>query len=249
MPGPADLDKLSVQDFAKRFQKEVVPVSNRFAYFTALPLSEDDLKEYVQEPLAALPVAVQTGLPKVALLFVPFLDRPHGSSAEVVVFEKPGARTRAWSTQFVSGADAVLVFAIKERDVADYHYFFYRAIATLIADHARISRLSDYYDLLRDELRNRVHGELDEEGWKLKQSLLQRQPEARRDTKLFRTYSRQSLIDTLTLYLHGICCDIDVEPGPRQLPSRYLRRRLELLYEIFPPPETYAVFPEELNRQ
>jgi hypothetical protein len=40
--------------------------------------------------------------------------------------------------------------------------------------------------------------------------------------------TRASLID-LTLFLHGICCDIDVETGPRQLLSRYLRKRLELI--------------------
>jgi len=61
-------------------------------------------------------------------------------------------------------------------------------------------------------------------------------------------YQAQSFIDTLTLYLHGICCDIDVDTGPRQLPSRYLRKRLQLLQELFPAPEGYAVFPEDLKR-
>jgi hypothetical protein len=45
----------------------------------------------------------------------------------------------------------------------------------------------------------------------------------------------------------GACCDIDVETGPRQMPSRYLRRRLELLLSVFPPPEGYAVLPEQLK--
>jgi len=67
------------------------------------------------------------------------------------------------------------------------------------------------------------------------------------NTKTFRTYSRQSFVDTLTLYLHGICCDIDVDTGPRQLPSRYLRKRLLVLQELFPAPQGYAVFPEQLE--
>ena len=54
-----------------------------------------------------------------------------------------------------------------------------------------------------------------------------------------------SLLVQFSLYLHGICCDIDVEPGPRQLPSRYLRKRLVLLEELYPPPEGYVVFPED----
>ena len=138
----------------------------------------------------------------------------------------------------------MLVFAIKDQEVADYHYFFYRAAATIAADHFRPEKLAGYYDLVREELRSRVHGELDEEAWKLKQVVLQRQSDVRRDTKLFRSYARQSLIDTLTLYLHGICCDIDVETGPRQLPSRYLRRRLELLHDISLLPKAVPCFPK-----
>ena len=48
--------------------------------------------------------------------------------------------------------------------------------------------------------------------------------------------------------MHGICCDIDVETGPRQLPSRYLRKRLEVLLGLYPPPAGYAVFPEHQER-
>ena len=170
-----------------------------------------------------------------------------GSGAEMVAFAAPAASTRALSARFDANGGAVLVFAIKDQDVADYHYFFYRAIAGIIADHFRPEKLAGYFDLLREELRDRVHGEIEEESWKLKQTLLQRQTDVRRDTKLFRSYAHQSLIDTLTLYLHGICCDIDVETGPRQMPSRYLRRRIELLISMFPPPQGYAVLPEQLK--
>ena len=92
-----------------------------------------------------------------------------------------------------------------------------------------------------------VHGEVDEKSWHLKQALMRRQTNVRKETKLFREYARQAFEDTLTLYLHGACCDIDVETGPRQMPSRYLRRRLELLIALFPPPEGYAVLPEQLK--
>ena len=35
--------------------------------------------------------------------------------------------------------------------------------------------------------------------------------------------------------------------GSSQLPTRFLRKRLEVLREIFPPPEGFALFPEELR--
>ena len=79
----------------------------------------------------------------------------------------------------------------------------------------------------------------------MKQGL--RRTKGSRGGKAFRDYAQQSFIDTLTLYLHGICCDIDVDTGPRQLPSRYLRRRLLALEELFQPPSGYAVFPEQLE--
>jgi hypothetical protein len=246
MSTPADLAKLGVQEFAKRFRQEMVPLSNRFAYFSVLPLGEDDVKEYLQDPIAALPPALQAGLTHVCVILVPYLEKPAGGT-EIVTFDAPAEGVRAQSARFPYETDSILVFAMKDQDVADYHYFFYRAIATITAEHFRPEKLAGFYDLLREELRERVHGELEEEGWKLKQSIFERQTDVRRDTKLFRSYARQSLIDTLTLYLHGICCDVDVETGPRQLPSRFLRRRLEMLHDIFPPPESYVVFPEELK--
>ena len=41
----------------------------------------------------------------------------------------------------------------------------------------------------------------------------------KRNSKALQVYLRQSMTDTLTLYLHGLCCDIDIEAGPRQLAS------------------------------
>jgi hypothetical protein len=248
MSTQADLAKISVQDFAQRFRQEMIPLSNTFAYFSALPLGEEETREYLEEPIAALPPGVQAAFAKVFVFLVPYLEKPTGKGGELVTFDRPEEKSQAWSAQFMSGPEAILVFAIKDRPVADYHYVFYRSIATLLADHLDSEALERYPEILREELRGRVHGEIDEEGWQLKQALLQRQTDVRRETKLFRNYARQSLIDTLTLYLHGICCDIDVETGPRQLPSRYLRKRLQLLHDGFPPPAGYAVFPEDLNK-
>ena len=124
--------------------------------------------------------------------------------------------------------------------------------AIKIQDRSRADQLPQtvqerFHRTIREELSAEVHGEVDEKSWHLKQALLRRQSNVRRETKLFREYAAQSFMDTLTLYLHGICCDIDVETGPRQMPSRCLRKRLQLLHSLFPPPEGYAVFPEDLK--
>jgi hypothetical protein len=255
MPAQVDLSKLSVRQFAERFKSEMIPLSNTFSYFCAsVPLSEEDLKEYLEEPVAALPPGVAAALPKISILLVPYLERSNGekpatraksAAAEYVSIEKPLHGRISAATQLSLGGETVLAFALKDQEVAEYHYRFYHLLATVLGEQWTEAVETGYSRVMRDELNSDVHGEVDEASWRLKQAL--RRSQATMSAKAFRTYARQSFIDTLTLYLHGICCDIDVDTGPRQLPSRYLRKRLLLLQELFPPPHGYAVFPEQLG--
>lgn len=238
-----------VEELAARFHGAMIPLTNNFSYFSTVPLGEDEVRQYLQEPIAALSPAVVAALGKVGVLLVPYLEKGNGRTPDIVYFERPAEARQAWFSRAPSEDMIVLAFATRELDVADYHYHFYNAVAGVIADHWSGEPQERYFRLLREELGSEVHGEVDEKSWHLKQALLRRQANARRETKLFREYARQSFEDTLTLYLHGICCDIDVETGPRQMASRYLRRRLELLATLYPPPEGYAVFPEQLRRR
>ena len=266
-PAQSNLSRVSVGQFAERFRGEVIPLSNTFGYFCAsVPLSEEMLKEYLEEPIAALPPRIAAMLPRISILLVPYLERmgtkpavpKNGAKARVerragapkplaefVVSERPAEGQISWASQVSFETETVLVFALKEHDVAEYHYRFFRHLAMLVADNRHPEASSVYTALLREELSSSVHGEVDEEGWQAKQTLLRRQSSVKKETAPFLDYARQSFIDTLTLYLHGICCDIDVETGPRQLPSRYLRKRLTLLRCLYPPPSGYALFPED----
>jgi len=254
MPAQLDLSKLSVTQFAERFRGEMIPLSNTFSYFCAsVPMSEEDLKEYLEEPVAALPPAIAGALPKISILLVPYLERGDGHekrktappAADYVSIERPPEGRLSPYTQLKLGDETVLAFALKDQEVAEYHYRFYHLLATLMAAHWTDDVETRYIRVLRDELSADVHGEVDEPSWRLKQAM--RRSQNVRNGKAFREYARQSFADTLTLYLHGICCDIDVDTGPRQLPSRNLRKRLLLLEEVFPPPQGYAVFPEQLE--
>jgi hypothetical protein len=250
MSAQPDLSKLSVGQFAERFRSEMIPLSNTFSYFCAsVPLSEEDVKDYLEEPIASLPPAISSLLPKVSIMLVPYLERVDGKEKgrdrdEFVCTEKPPENRLSWTTQVRFDNEEVLVFALKDQDVSEYHYRFYHVLARLAGGLWSEEAQIQYCTVLREELNAGVHGEVDEESWHMKQGLLRRQTNVRKETKVFRDYARQSFIDTLTLYLHGICCDIDVETGPRQLPSRHLRKRLNVLFGLFPPPTGYAVFPE-----
>lgn len=252
--GQIDLGKLSVRQFAERFRGEMIPLSNTFSYFCAsVPMSEEDLREYLQEPVAALPPKISAALPKISIILVPYLERANGSekgrekavASEYVSIEKPPESRQSTSTQVQLGEETFLAFALKDQEVAEYHYRFYHLIATVMGEHWSEDTESFYSRLLREELNAEAHGEVDEPSWRLKQGL--RRSKSAGGPRNFRAYARQSFIDTLTLYLHGICCDIDVETGPRQLPSRFIRKRLVALEEMFPPPSGYAVFPEQVE--
>lgn len=263
----ANFPRVSVGQFAERFRTEVIPLSNTFGYFCASgPMSEEVVKEYLEEPVAALPPAIAAILPRISLLLVPYLERtsekkaavkaaprktraPKEKLADFVVGERPAQGKQSWASEVTFENEKVLVFAFKEQDVAEYHYRLYRRLASFIADTWEPRFADMFTTLIKQELEMSVHGEVDDESWHAKQKVLRQNSHLARGGKALAGYVRQSFIDTLTLYLHGICCDIDVETGPRQLPSRHLRKRLSLLKTFYPPPTGYAVFPEDVEQQ
>jgi hypothetical protein len=253
--------RLSIREFLKQIRRELVPLNTQISYFAAgSPLTEEDVRDYLEDPIAALPPAALERLPKIILLLVPYLERANGRASvrsnghappvpeDLMSCEQPEEGKALRAVHWIEDGQVVVALAVDEMEVADYHHELYRQLASWTFDHTPVETLELYWAMLREELANRMHGEVDEESWQRKQGLLRRSSPGRRDSKAFREYARSSFVDTMTLYLHGICCDIDVEPGPRQLPSRNLRKRLKLLQEMFPQPKGYAVFPEELDR-
>jgi hypothetical protein len=246
----------------------MVPLSKSLSYFAALPLEENDLRKLLYDPVAAIPPKIGQILPRLRLVLVPYLekespDHPRNGSErsesaaskrssarngapELVAFTEPSHSKQLASASAEHNGEVFLFLAVKAEDLAQYHYTFYSGLAALVAPRLEATSLERFQGLIRDELTIETHGEVDEKSWRLKEKIIQRKGDPARDSKPLQDYFRQAMQDTLTLYLHGLCCDIDVEAGPRQLASRYVRRRLLLLREIFPPPEGFALFPEEL---
>jgi hypothetical protein len=239
--------KSTVEEIALRVRKEMIPVTGKFSYFSTLPIAEEDLRQYLNDPIAAISPAIVTGLPRVGILLAPYIEKGNGKGGDCITFERPSESRHIPCSRMALDGLTVMALGIKDIEVADYHYQFYNALSGLIASRWTADMQERFHRTIREELGAEIHGEVDEKSWHLKQALLRRQTNVRKETKLFREYALQAFEDTLTLYLHGTCCDIDVETGPRQMPSRYLRRRLELLMSIYPPPEGYAVLPEQLK--
>jgi hypothetical protein len=247
MSTEADRSRLTISELAERFRGELIPVNNKFSYFSMMPLAEEDLRQYLNDPIAAISPAITPLFPALGVVLAPYLEKGHGKDGDCVTFERPAEGRNLPAARRELGKMTFLAFSIKDIEVADYHYQFYNSLAAVAADHWPVDIQERFFRTIREELSAEIHGEVDEKSWHLKQALLRRQTNVRKETKLFREYARQAFEDTLTLYLHGTCCDIDVETGPRQMPSRYLRRRLELLMAMFPPPEGYAVLPEQVK--
>ncbi len=247
MSTDGEKSRLTVAELATRFRSEMIPLTGKFSYFSLLPIAEEDLRQYLNDPIAAISPAIVAGLPRMGVILAPYVEKGNGKGVDCATFERPAESRHIPSARSEQSGMLVLVVGVKDIEVADYHYQFYNALAGVVAERWPQDVQERFFRTIREELSAEVHGEVDEKSWHLKQALLRRQTNVRKETKLFREYARQAFEDTLTLYLHGTCCDIDVETGPRQMPSRYLRRRLELLISLYPPPEGYAALPEQLK--
>src|SRR2546423_2777938 len=175
MPSEIGLSRMTVDELAARFRGEMVPLGHTFSYFSAIPMAEEDLKQYLHEPIAALPPALCAALPKIGVILVPYLEKGNGKSSEAMTFEKPPRQRQLLGSQRMDGGNVVFFFAIKDEDVSEYHYCFYHAIAALIAD--RHSEAQEVFDnLLREDLAAEVNGEVDERSWNLNKTLSSRPP-------------------------------------------------------------------------
>jgi len=247
---PTTIDRFTILDVARQVTGQMVPVNSGFSFFCTTPIVEEDLKQYVHEPIAALPPALAQFLPPVGLLLVPHLEIGAGRGPALISFDEPAPERSLVASEVIIDDRLTIALATAGIDMSEYHYTLYDALAVQVAQRAPKSVIEDFGNMLREEVKAEAHGEIREDSWTLKQKYLHRTGgNGKRELALWSAYQKQSLRDTLTLFLHGICCDIDVEAGPRQLASRYIRKRLELLKAAFPPPEGYAVFPEQVRRR
>src|SRR5215467_8511723 len=89
MSTDAELSKTSIEDLALRFQGEMIPLNSRFSYFSTLPIAEEDLRQYLHDPIAALSPAAAATLPPTHIILAPYLEKGNGKSGDAVSFERP----------------------------------------------------------------------------------------------------------------------------------------------------------------
>ena len=106
MPSENGRPRTSVDELSRRLRSEMTPINNKFSYYLAFPVAEEDLRQYLQDPVEALPAAVSELLPKIGIVLAPFLERGVGADQRL---------GRAGKT---AGAEAALFHARGKRAIS-----------------------------------------------------------------------------------------------------------------------------------
>ena len=224
-----------------------VPISHLafgWELHTAIPLTPAEERTMVREPAQAIPGSIAERLGKLRVLVVPFIEcREAGDCA---AFSKPAGETHSVIWLERDGRIHVIL-ACRELDPHDTGFEFLAAIAELLRARLAPEELNRYSNLLEDELRQDVPGEIDEEALAAKRSLLDRRRWRRQTPELFERYRDTSFVSTLAEYFHGLWHDVQIRVGPEHLPVAELRRRMKLFAEMFPPNPGYQVFSKEMD--
>jgi hypothetical protein len=211
---------------------------------SAVPLTPAEERTMVREPAQAIPESAAKRLGSVRVLIVPYVAC--SSSGDLVAFTKPSGESH--SSVWIESPESIhLILSCRELDPHDTGFEFLAAVAELLK--ARLSRdeLVRYGQTLEEELRGGVGGEIDEDALSAKQPLLRSRLALRRSKALFEMYRGTSFVSTMAEYMHGLWHDVQIRVGPEHLPYAALRRRMELLAEIFPPNKGYQVFGDEIT--
>ena len=243
--------KLGIAEFIAQCHDVLIPVpGTSLAYFSAVPLDSPDQDHLINDPVSAFPPGLSKILPNLRLVYVPYLElgepAPDGGSDVVISFQRPPEEIRRLSAFETVGDESFLFVSAGFGEEADIHEVLFGALAQQIVSSSDAPFVAPFHKLVSAELRNRVHGEVGDIAWDLKKSLLGPQADENERANLRKRYFEQALRDTVALYLHGLCCDIDLRANPKQLASKYIRKRLLVIKDHLPPPEGVGLFPSDL---
>jgi len=229
-------------------QGKFVPISHLahgWEIHSMIALTPAEERTMVREPAQAVPASIAERLGALRVLIVPYIACEE--SGDVVCSAKPKGETH--TAAWVETSERTnLLLACREVDAHDTGFEFLASVAELLRPRLSTSELAAYDELLDEELRHGVRGEIDEESLTAKQALLAIRP-WRRSRLQYEPYRDVSLVSTIAEYMHGLWHDVQIRIGPQHLPLQQLRRRMTLMSNLFPPNAGYAVFAKELEEE
>ena len=115
-----DRAKLTVEELSARFRDEAIPLTSKFSYFSTLPVAEEDLRQYLNDPIGAISPAIAAALPRVGLILAPYLEKGNGKGGDSVTFERPAeGRYLAVARRDLDDM-TVLALSIKDMEAVSY---------------------------------------------------------------------------------------------------------------------------------
>ena len=241
---------LTTGEFIAKCSDMMIPLTGSMAYFSVVPLDEDETERLVYDPATAIPPRALKLIPRLRLVLVPYLESTAESDAAGtglrIAFQAPDISSKRYVAFEQRNGANYLFIAVRDEGLFDAHIVFFETLADRLIAEGGDEFVAPFNRLVEAELRSRANGELNERAWRAKQAVRTHPGDRAGKRRLKEQYLRQALKDTLTLYMHGLCCDLDVEGGPKQLPAQFIRKRLLLLKDQLPPPKGVALFPEEL---
>jgi hypothetical protein len=225
-----------------------VPVSHLahdWEMYSGVMLTPAEERTMVREPAQSVPVSIAQRVGNMRVLLVPYVACQE--TGDVVSFTKPKGETHSavWLEQ---GGWTHLVLACRELDAHDTGFEFLASVAELLRPKLTPEETERYTQLIEEELRDGVPGEIDEDAHAAKHPLLKTRTAHRRVSQ-FENYRNISFVSTVAEYMHGLWHDVQIRVGPEHLPLPQLRTRMNLLAEMFPPNPGFKVFADGLEKE
>lgn len=244
VPQTPPKDLIPIAEYARGSFVPISRLTHEWEFHSAVHLSPAEERTMIREPVQAVPTAVAQRLGKVRVLAVAYIACLESGDVITRVKPKGEAHTAAW----VETPERInLLLACRELDAHDTGFELLGSVAELLRPRLTRAEEAAYRQLLEEELRHGVRGEIDEEALSAKQGYLASRP-GKQLRAQFDHYRDVSFISTAAEYIHGLWHDVQIRVGPDHLPIAQLRRRMDLMAELFPPNPGYQVFDESVGK-
>jgi hypothetical protein len=237
---------IPVHDYVRELSGLFSHLAHGWELHSAVLLTPAEERMMVREPTQAIPATVAKRVGALRVLVVPYISCL--KSGDAVCFSKPEGETH--TAVWVEGEGRTdLIISSKELDAHDTGFEFLGSVAQLLVPKMSTQEFDLYRQLLEQELRQGITGEIDQEALEAKQAYLKVPDSNSTKADDFSRYANVSAVSTLAEYMHGLWHDVQLRVGPEHLPVRELRRRMVALSEMFPPNAGYSLFARELQRE
>ncbi len=205
---------------------ESVDLAHGWLLHAVQPVALEQARAALAEPASAVPDTAASRLGKLRIFAVPYIAC--GGKQEFVAAEPPQGETHS-SLWLENPGRTDLFVSLLDTNEHDAGFELLAALADLLVPRMTNEEFALYAALLERELREAVTGEIDSDALDVKQAAT---PD----------YVAVSLASTLAEYMHALWHDVEIRQGEMHLPSRFLRKRFELLRGIFPANPGYVLF-------